>query len=614
MKQLLGVILVMAILPVSAQMHWGRSVIIKEPVWKDLYIAGGNILIEAPVHGDLVVAGGTVRLADSVSGDVLVAGGQVIFDGPVGDDIRCAGGEIYILKPVTGDVVVTGGTINIERGATVGNIMAAGGDIALNGKVAGTVQSTSGLIVINGSVAEGIDCRAENIQINGVIGGAAILASGNRIIIGNQAVFRNTVRYWAGTNRDVDFKRSLKGGEAVFDPSLRIQLSRWYFLGFSTIAGLVWYIGMVLLMIMIVQYLFATTMKRAGNAAWSTPLKAMGYGIVFWIGVPVASLIAFVSVIGVPVGIILIGSYLLCVLLATVIASIVGANWLNGRSTGNWGYWRLVFTALLTFIVLKILSFSPFLGWLLLIVSVCLATGAVLININWRKRPSSGDTRIKKDYMKTLLVVLMIPVLWGCSSSKITHSWKSDTAINAHYNKILVVGLNGDDDMAMRAKMEEHLVGDLKALGYQAIPSLEKFGPKALSFRDEDSVVNELKNSGIDAVITIVLLDKEKERYYVPGVVNYTPYAIYQRRFWGYYRTMYGRIYSPGYYTSSTRYFWESNLYDLNSKELLYSVQTESFDPASLEGMAHEYGRLIVKDIVKKKVLNKQEGMAGDNF
>jgi len=208
--------------------------------------------------------------------------------------------------------------------------------------------------------------------------------------------------------------------------------------------------------------------------------------------------------------------------------------------------------------------------------------------------------------MKVLVAILLIFLLAGCSSSKIVNSWKSDAVATGKYNKILVVGLNGDDNTVMRARMEAHLVGDLKAIGYQAVSSLQEYGPQALSTRDEATVLAKLKNSGIDAVITIVLLDKEKERRYVPGEIFYSPYFIYQRSFWGYYNTMYGRIYSPGYYTTSTRYFWESNLYDLTSKELLYSVQTESFDPASMEGLAHEYGRLIVKDIVKKQVLVNQ--------
>lgn len=215
--------------------------------------------------------------------------------------------------------------------------------------------------------------------------------------------------------------------------------------------------------------------------------------------------------------------------------------------------------------------------------------------------------------MKLIMITLFLVFLGACSSSKILNSWKSDAVTPGRYKKIMVVGLNGEDNTAMRAKMEQHLVGDLKDLGYHAVSSLQEYGPKAFAKKEEEAVVNELRTSGVDAVITIVLLDKEKERYYVPGELNFSPYFIYQRSFWGYYRTMYGRIYSPGYYTTTTRYFWESNLFDLTNtnKEWLYSVQTESFDPASIESLAHEYGKLIIKDIVKKQVLFKQEVVAG---
>ncbi|WP_156123606.1 hypothetical protein [Flavihumibacter sp. ZG627] len=77
----------------------------------------------------------------------------------------------------------------------------------------------------------------------------------------------------------------------------------------------------------------------------------------------------------------------------------------------------------------------------------------------------------------------------------------------------------------------------------------------------------------------------------------------FQNRFWGYYRTIYDRVYTPGYYTSTTKYFWETNLYDLSDMSLIYSTQTESFDPESSERLGHEYGKLIISDLTSKNVL-----------
>ena len=209
-----------------------------------------------------------------------------------------------------------------------------------------------------------------------------------------------------------------------------------------------------------------------------------------------------------------------------------------------------------------------------------------------------------KHLNKLLLAVIMILV--SCSSSRITSSWKAPDVQQKKFKKILVVGLLLEKDRALKERMEEHIVGDLKGLGYDAICSCNEYSPKAFENLKEAEALQKLNGGGIDAVLTVVMLDKTKERYYVPGRVYYTPYTIYYRRWWGYYSTMYDRIYEPGYYTENTRYFWESNLYDINTKELLYSVQTESFDPSSAESMAHEYGTLIVNDMVKNGVLSKQ--------
>jgi len=192
----------------------------------------------------------------------------------------------------------------------------------------------------------------------------------------------------------------------------------------------------------------------------------------------------------------------------------------------------------------------------------------------------------------------------GCSpSSRITHSWTSNAIGEKNYNKIMVVGLMPDNDRELRENMENHLVGDLTERGYNAISSLKEYGPKSFENMKEEEAIDALHTSGVDAVITIVLLDKNKEHFYIPGRVYFSPYFVYQRHFWGYYSTIYNRIYSPGYYEVATKYFWESNFYNLDTKELLYSVQTKSFNPDNSQSLAHEYGKLIVSDMARKGII-----------
>ena len=41
----------------------------------------------------------------------------------------------------------------------------------------------------------------------------------------------------------------------------------------------------------------------------------------------------------------------------------------------------------------------------------------------------------------------------------------------------------------------------------------------------------------------------------------------------------------------------------MSSQKLVYSVQTESFSPSNSEAMGHEYGKIIIKDMLKNNVI-----------
>lgn len=218
---------------------------------------------------------------------------------------------------------------------------------------------------------------------------------------------------------------------------------------------------------------------------------------------------------------------------------------------------------------------------------------------------------MKKNYWSSVLLLLIVA---GCTTSRITSSWKASDTDPGKYKKIMVLGLIRDADRSIQVNMENHFVADLKDLGYNAVSSFQEYGPKAFDNMEEGAAIDKLRNSSVDAVMTIVLLDKEKERRYIPGHIQYSPYGYYYNRFWGYRTTLYHRIYEPGYYVTDTRYFWESNFYDMHTQQLVYSVQTESFDPSNSESLGHEYGQLIVKKMVKENVLQERENAPAKAF
>ena len=209
-------------------------------------------------------------------------------------------------------------------------------------------------------------------------------------------------------------------------------------------------------------------------------------------------------------------------------------------------------------------------------------------------------------YLKFLMPVFALIFLFSCTSTQVISSYKDEKAPAKQYKKILVLGIFQQKERSVKQETEKQLADRLNSLGYNAVTAMDEYGPKAFEKIPEDQITEKVKSAGYDAVITTAVLDTKKEERYQPGNVRYQPVGMYYNRFGRYYSTIYNRVYDPGYYTESTNYFLETNMYDVNSGDLVYSVQTKAFDPSSTSSMAGDNSKTIVKDMTQKGVLIKK--------
>lgn len=201
-----------------------------------------------------------------------------------------------------------------------------------------------------------------------------------------------------------------------------------------------------------------------------------------------------------------------------------------------------------------------------------------------------------------IFTVLASAVILSCNSTKITSSWKAQNAKTMAYHNIMVWGLLTEKDSSTRRLMETHLVNDLVSKGYHAIASTEVYKEKAYKKLSSAEILDEFRNTGIDAVVTIVLLDKQKEEKYYPGGYHSEPGNAYGNLD-KYYSTIYEKVFTPGYYVSTTTYFWETNLFELPGASVVYAARTKSFDPSNTNELAHENGELIIRDMIRRKLI-----------
>jgi hypothetical protein len=194
--------------------------------------------------------------------------------------------------------------------------------------------------------------------------------------------------------------------------------------------------------------------------------------------------------------------------------------------------------------------------------------------------------------------------LAACTSTRLTSSWKTPDAKLQREQKIMVVALVPKQERKLRVLMEDNLVSELRKEGYNAVSAFATYGPDdALGKGDEKAAIHKFKNSDVAQVMTVAMVDKSRQRSYQPGF-GY-PYPYYGG-FGPYYRGWYGGMYGgPGYYQVNVKYQWETNLYDLNEKKLLYNAESDSVDPPTAYRQAYVYARQIVKDLQKQQLIAK---------
>ncbi len=152
-------------------------------------------------------------------------------------------------------------------------------------------------------------------------------------------------------------------------------------------------------------------------------------------------------------------------------------------------------------------------------------------------------------------------------------------------------------DSALRKRMESHVAGDLTDAGITVVTSFQGFD--AFEFlKTEDKVVSQqFSDKGIDAVLTISLVNKTTEGAFLPP-------SLY-RLLTDQYANEYFWMLAPELQKLETRYAWESGLYDVAEGTRVFAVQSVSFDPSSQERMAHEYGNVLTRELIRRKIISR---------
>jgi len=275
---------------------------------EDVIASGSTPTVMDSVPGDAILAGGDASFGGVTGGDYLGAAGKQAIAGRIHGSLRAAAGEIHVAAAIDRNATIAAGNVELDSAAIIGR----------NAYIVG------GAIQANGTVQEGLVAYGGAITLDGVVGRDVEVAGGT-LRVGPHARIAGNLRY------------RVPAGKVHIDPAAHIT-GTVTALPVSNRGGLwrvLWILGFLLVGAVVVA-LFPRFMAEAAEILPDHPVRAALVGLGWGILVPIAIVIAAITVVGLPLAFLTAAVYVVVVCVASVPFAVwLGRLLLGARARGG---------------------------------------------------------------------------------------------------------------------------------------------------------------------------------------------------------------------------------------------------------------------------------------
>ncbi|MGB8887240.1 MAG: zf-HC2 domain-containing protein [Candidatus Korobacteraceae bacterium] len=332
----------------------------------DTLLASGNIVrVEGVVNGDLLAFGGTVEVRGTVKGDLVSFAKRTVVSGTVEGNIFNFSNSLDLDGQLGHNIYGFLQSLHVnDRGRVGGGVVVAAGDVSLEGEVNRSVTLYAGTADVSGSIGRELTMTGDSLTLT------------------------NTSRIGGGLNarvRDVKNVHIADGATIMGARDIQVRLReshfaspKFYFFQAVWLAAamLVGWLGLVLF-----PGFFQSSTQAVGSG-W----RSLGLGVGVLAGVPVAIIVAAITLVGLPVSLMLLAIYLVAIYLAKLwVGAFLGHILLKpaGATKSDW-----LLGLLVGLVIITIVGFIPYLGGLVRFAVVCLGLGAFAWQLYRVSRPA----------------------------------------------------------------------------------------------------------------------------------------------------------------------------------------------------------------------------------
>jgi|GEM_PF-4781853 hypothetical protein len=320
------------------------------------------------ITGPVFEASDSINFQDTVEGDVFLFAQDVTVNATISGDLIVFAGQADIKGTVNGDLRVVAGQLNIES--------IVNDDASL---IAGQLK-----LGPDSSIQKTLTAAAAAISLNGQVQEKAWLG-GRNITILNQAQLGNDLKILHQATPSIDPKAKISGDlitkqfeseetNKFKDLFLRKNKLVKKITTLVVVQNLVAMFLEILVGILIIT-LLPLLSKKLTKLSQNQSSQTIGWGLLSVISIPIIAILLFISLIGIPLGVLALILFSFSLYLSRLLASLSLGSYLLKDNKFKKPYYSLA----LGFVILNLLKLVPILGWLVYSIFILNGLGTIIL-------------------------------------------------------------------------------------------------------------------------------------------------------------------------------------------------------------------------------------------
>lgn len=335
-----------------------------ETIKGDIFLSGHHVKMEGTVDGDVFVFCQSADIEGHVTGDVIAFAQIMRVNGQVDGNVRAFTNTTLISGNVAKNVLSFSESITVDS----------------TGKVGGSITTFLNNLTMDGQLGHDLLVFSKTTSISGKVSGG-IQAKGEGLTIGPGAQIDGPVKFQGNRPPHVSSRARLASPPEFTQLEHRPQyVERGFY-----VWQVIWTAAVILFGL--VLFLLMPAFARDSVDSAERYGASFGLGSLVMFGVPIAALIACITVVGLLIGISAFIVWITALYCAQIVVGAIVGQWLMGHTRETW---QLIGRMVVGVILVRVVEMIPHLGGWVKLAVLLWGMGAISLAIYRRFHPVTG--------------------------------------------------------------------------------------------------------------------------------------------------------------------------------------------------------------------------------